>query len=182
MRHIQIWHHTFLYQKILRYFKHFQNQSFSVLWLKRAQRMEMKQNRTYFYGTYSNLTPYLFLSKHIRVFQWLSKAKFLSFMTKVNPNNETKPNSDIFPWGIFKSGIISFFLKTYFRFSMTFKITISHFFDYNEPTQGRWNKIRQFFIGHTQIWHHFSLITKHWNISMTLIIGICEFHCIGEQR
>ena len=68
--------------------------------------MEMKQNQTFFHGTYSNLTPYLFLSKYIEVFQWLSKSKFLNFMTKVNPNHENKTKSDIFSWDIFKSDII----------------------------------------------------------------------------
>ena len=55
--------------------------------------MEMKQNKTFFNGTYLNLTPYLYLSKNIEVFQWLSKSKFLSFMTKVNPNNGNETNS-----------------------------------------------------------------------------------------
>ena len=43
----------------------------------------------------------------------ISKSKFLSFMTKVNPNygNETKLN--IFPWAIFKSDVISFLSKKY---------------------------------------------------------------------
>ena len=114
--HIQIWHHkckffrfmtqvnsnnenetesdifpwdifksdTFFYQNILKYFNDFQNQNFSVLWLKWTQIMEMKQNQTFFHGTYSNLTN--FLAKHIKVFQWLSKSNFLSFMMKVNPN------------------------------------------------------------------------------------------------
>ena len=68
--------------------------------------MEMKQSPTFFHGTYSNLTPYLFLSKYIEVFQWLSKSKFLNFMTKVNPNHENKTKSDIFSWDIFKSDII----------------------------------------------------------------------------
>ena len=47
------------------------------------------------------MTSYIFLSKSIKVFQELSKSKFLSFTTKVNPNNgnETK----FFPWDIFKS-------------------------------------------------------------------------------
>ena len=59
--------------------------------------MEMKQNKTFFHGTYLNQTPYLYLSKNIEVFQWLSKSKFLSFITKVNPNNGNETNSDIFP-------------------------------------------------------------------------------------
>ena len=41
-----------------------------------------------FLGTYSNMMP--FFVKNIQVFQWLSKPKFLSFMTKVNPSNGNK--------------------------------------------------------------------------------------------
>ena len=75
--------------------------------------MEMKQNKTFFNGTYLNLTPYLYLSKNIEVFQWLSKSKFLSFMTKVNPNNGNETKSDIFPWDIFKSDTISFYFNDF---------------------------------------------------------------------
>ena len=57
--------------------------------------MEMKQNQTFFHKTYSNLTPYLFLSKYINVFQYRSKSEFLSFMTKVSPNNGNETKSDI---------------------------------------------------------------------------------------
>ena len=64
--------------------------------------MEMKQNQTLFYGTYSNLAQYLSLPKIIKIFQWLSKSKFLSFPTKENTNNGTETKSDIFPWDIFK--------------------------------------------------------------------------------
>ena len=67
--------------------------------------MEMKQNQTFFLETYSNLTPYPCLSKNIKKFQ-LSKSKFLSFMTNVNPNNGNEIKSDIFPWDIFKSDVI----------------------------------------------------------------------------
>ena len=73
----------------------------------------MKQNQTSFHGTYLNLTAYLFLSKHIKVFQWLSKSEFLSFITKVYPNNEKETKLDIFLYDIFKSDIISFFIKIY---------------------------------------------------------------------
>ena len=61
--------------------------------------MEMKQNQTFFRGTYSNLTPYLFLSKNIPVFQWLSKSIFLSFMTTVNPNTVNETKSETFFMG-----------------------------------------------------------------------------------
>ena len=61
--------------------------------------MEMKQNQTFFRGTCSNLTPDLFLSKNIPVFQWLSKSIFLSFMTTVNPNTVNETKSDTFFMG-----------------------------------------------------------------------------------
>ena len=61
----------------------------------------------------SNLTPYLFSSKNIKVFQWLSKLKVLNFVTKMNPNNGNETKSDIFTWDIFKSDTMSFFNKKY---------------------------------------------------------------------
>ena len=39
----------------------------------------------------------LFFIKTYKVFQWLSKSKFLNFMTKVNPNHGNETKSDIFP-------------------------------------------------------------------------------------
>ena len=42
-----------------------------------------------------------FLSKNIKVFQCVLKPKFLSFMTKVKPNNGDEAKSDIFPYDIF---------------------------------------------------------------------------------
>ena len=47
-----------------------------------------------------------FLSKKIKVFQWLSKSKILSFMTNVNPSNWTETKPGIFSLDIFKSDII----------------------------------------------------------------------------
>ena len=109
--HIQIWHYIFFYQNILKYFNDFQNRNFSVLWLKWTQTNEMKQNQTFFHGTYSDLTTNLFSLKNIKVFQWLSKLKFLSFMTKVNLNNGVETKSDIFAWDVFRSGIIFHWLS-----------------------------------------------------------------------
>ena len=43
---------------------------------------------------------HIFLSKSIKIFQRLSKSKFLSFMTERNPK------SSIFSWDIFKSDIM----------------------------------------------------------------------------
>ena len=52
---------TFFHQNILKYFNDFQNRNFSILWIKWTQKMEMKQNKIFFHGTYSNLTAYLSL-------------------------------------------------------------------------------------------------------------------------
>ena len=68
--------------------------------------MEMKQNQASFHETYLNLTAYLFLSKYIKVFQWLSESGFLSFMkTNVYLNNGNETKSDIFSWDTFKSDV-----------------------------------------------------------------------------
>ena len=48
----------------------------------------MKQNQTFLHKTYSNLMSYFFLI--IRVFQWITKLKFLSIMTKVKRRNENE--------------------------------------------------------------------------------------------
>ena len=50
----------------------------------------------FFHDTYSNLTSCFFLSKNIKLFQWLSKSKFPSFMIKMNPNTGNKTKSDAF--------------------------------------------------------------------------------------
>ena len=47
-----------------------------------------------------------FFIKNIKIFQWLSKLKFLGFTTKVNPNNGIETKLDIFPRDIFKFDII----------------------------------------------------------------------------
>ena len=67
--------------------------------------MEIKQKSDIFSCDILNLIPYLFLLKNIKVFQWLSKSEFLSFMTKVNPKNGKETKSSIFPRDIFKSDI-----------------------------------------------------------------------------
>ena len=83
--HIQMWHHFF--DQLLKYFHDFQDQNFSVLWLRWTQTMETKQNQTLFHGKYSNMTSCLFYQRTLKYFNVFSKSKFLSFMTKMNPNN-----------------------------------------------------------------------------------------------
>ena len=74
----------------------FSNRNFSFLRLKLTQIMEIIPNQTFFHGTYSNLTPYIFLSRNIEAIQWLQESKFFSFMTEVNSNNGNETKSDIF--------------------------------------------------------------------------------------
>ena len=52
--YIQILH--LFYLNISKYFNDFQNQNFSILRLKWIEATEIKQNQTFFYRTYSNLT------------------------------------------------------------------------------------------------------------------------------
>ena len=73
--------------------------------------MKLKPNQKLFDRTYSNLKSFFFIKEKIKVFQLFLKSKFLSFMPKVNPNNGNETKSDFFPWGIFKSDAISFFVK-----------------------------------------------------------------------
>ena len=77
--------------------------------------MEMKQNQTFFHGTYSNLTPYhhIFFIKKYQSISVTSKSKFLGFMFEVNPNNGNETKSGIVSWDIFKYDTISFFVKKY---------------------------------------------------------------------
>ena len=62
MEHIQFWH--FLMKKILKYFSDFENQNFSVLWLKWTQVMEMKQHQAFSHGAYSIWYHIFFIKKY----------------------------------------------------------------------------------------------------------------------
>ena len=47
------------------------------------------------------------------VFQWLSKPKFLSFITIVKTNNRNETKSEIFLWDILKFDITFFIRKAF---------------------------------------------------------------------
>ena len=49
--------------KEVKYFNDFKNHSFSVSWLKWTQSVEVKQNQTFFHGTYWSLASYFFIKK-----------------------------------------------------------------------------------------------------------------------
>ena len=56
-------------------------------------------------------------------------------MNKVNPKRGNETKSDIFPWDIFKSDIISFLYQKAFTYFIAFKIEFCPFYDYSEPKQ-----------------------------------------------
>ena len=93
----------FLNWKILNFLNKFWNPYSSTI--AKILLEQRNLNQTMLDRTYSNLTLFIW-SKKIKVFQWLSKSKFLSFMPKVNPNDDKETKSDIFSWDIFKSDII----------------------------------------------------------------------------
>ena len=65
--HNQTWHHIF-FIKTLKYFNDFQNQNFSILWLKWTQTIGMKQNQIFFLWTYTNLTSFFIGHKILKYF------------------------------------------------------------------------------------------------------------------
>ena len=116
--------------------------------------------------------------KTIKVFQWLSKSKFLSFMTKVNPNNENEKKSDIFHgtyWCLTpylkKKKLLKFFnafqnknfsvlwLKWTQRVEVKQNQTLFH---------GTYSNLTLFFTGRI----------FHWKF----IIGTFQFHCKSEHK
>ena len=126
----------------------------------------MKQNQTFFHGTYLNLTSYIFLSKYIRVFQRFSKSGFISFMTKVNPNNRNETKSDIFPRDVLKSDIIFIGRKIlkYFNDFYNFYFSIGTFQSHckSEHNHIKWNKVKR------DMWKSDSIfliykVVNYWN-------------------
>ena len=113
----------------------------------------------FFHETYWNLTPYLLLSKSIKVFhQWFSTTKFLSFMIKVSQNNGTETKSVILPWDIFKYHIfLSKMLKYFHDFqNQNFSVLWLKWIQIIEMKQNQ-----TFYMVHIQLWHDFSLVAKH---------------------
>ena len=82
------------------------------------------------------------------LFQWLPKLKFLSFITKVNPNNRSKTKSDIFPLDIFKSEIISFISKHIKVFQWLSKLKFVNFMTKVNPNNGNETKSEIFRLDH----------------------------------
>ena len=61
-------------------------------------------------------------------------------MTKVNPNNGNETKSDIFPWEIFKSDVIYFFIKEIKIFQRLSKSIFLSFMTKVNPNNGNETK------------------------------------------
>ena len=96
-------------------------------------------------------------------------------MTKVNLNNGNETKWDIFPGDIFKSNTISFFSKNIKMLQWISKSKF-HFYDYSWTEQWKWNKIRHFFMGHTQIWDHFFIGHKIFLKSLKYFNDFYNWH------
>ena len=69
--------------------------------------MDMKQNQIFLYGTYSNLTPYLFsIKKILNYFNDFQNQNFSFLLLQLNQMIEMKQNQTFFPWDTFKSDSI----------------------------------------------------------------------------
>ena len=82
---------SFFHQKMLKYFNEFQNRTFSLLWLKWTQIMELKQNQPFFHGKYSNMTPYL-----LKYFNDFQNRNFLVLWLKRTQTMAMKQNQRFF--------------------------------------------------------------------------------------
>ena len=78
-------------KKILKSFNDFQNQIFSVLWLKWIELMEIKQNQTFLIGAYSNLTLFIIGCKKLKYFNDFSHFNSVAKVSTNKPN-EIKSN------------------------------------------------------------------------------------------
>ena len=134
-----------------------------------------KTNLTFFHWTDSALTSYLFLSRN-KLFHWLLKSKFLSFMTKVTPSNGNKTNLTFFHWTdsaltsylfLSRNKLFHWLLKSKFLSFMTtwdtFKSDINFYWSQNTKINinGNKTKLDIFFMRHIQIWYHFLLVSKY---------------------
>ena len=142
-------------------FNDFKNQNVSVLWLKWTQTMKMKQNQTFFHGTYSNLVSCIFLWKNIKEFQWLSDSKFLRLMTERNSSNRNQKRMRHFSLrhGQIWRHTFSHYMKKVFQWLSKSKFL--SFMTEGNPNNKKWNKIWHFFMRHIQTWRHLSLVTKY---------------------
>ena len=114
----------------LKYFNDFQNQNFSVLWLKWAKTMKIKQNQTFFHRIYLNLTPCLFYQKILRCFNNFQNQNFSVLWLRWTQTMAMKQNQ------IFFTGhkILKYF-NDFYNCHLPISLQSKH-------RQVKWNKIK----------------------------------------
>ena len=121
-----------------------------------------------------------FLSRNIKVFQWPSKSKFLSFMTKVNPSNGNETKSDIFSWDIFKTDTLSFLSKNIKVFQCLSKSKVLSFMTKVNPSNRNETKsdifydLTSFCIGHKILKYLNNFNNWYFSISMQKWVQTCK--------
>ena len=85
--------------------------------------------------------------------------KFLSFMTKVNPNKGNETKSDIFSWGIFNLTPYGFYQKILMYLNDFQNRNFSDLW-LNWSQKMKMKKNQTFSMGHIQIWHHMFFYQK----------------------
>ena len=156
------------------YFSKVKNSYFSTHCQNWYQATKLKPNQTMFDRAYSNLTSFSFIKK-IKVFKWLSKLKFFSFVTKGNTINGDETKSDNFSWDI------SYFFIKKVSISMTFKSEILSFMTTVNPNNGNETKSDIFHETYSNL-ASFVLGFKILKISMAFIIGFFQVHCKSEHK
>ena len=110
-----------------------------------------------------------FLSKDIKIFQWLSKLKVPSFMTELSPNNGNETISDILAWAIFKSDTTYFLSKDIKLFQWLSKLKVPSFMTELSPNNGNETKsdiFSSFFIGRKLLKDFNDFYKWHFSISL----------------
>ena len=98
--------------------------------------------------------------QNVKVFQWLSKSKFLSFMTKVNPSIENETKSEVFHWAY--PNLTSFFIGC--KILKCFNDFYNWHLSISLQKWAQTSKVKSNETGHVQIWQYFSLLTMWYSI------------------
>ena len=105
-------------------------------------------------------------------------------MTKVNLKNwnETKTNT-FFHGTYFNQISYDFFFnqKSIKAFQWLSKSEFLNFKTSVNPNHGNETKL-DISMNYSQIWHHFTLVAKYWNISVSFMVAILKFYWKSEHK
>ena len=114
--------------------------------------MEIKHNQTSFHGAYLNLIAYLFYQNILKYFNDFKNYNFSVLWLKWTQTMEMKQSQTFFH-GTYSNVTLYLFLSKYievFQF-----LEICSILWLKNQKKWKWNKIRNFSMGHIQIWHFF---------------------------